>query len=51
MIRSIKKGCWLINYQLHNGKIVKLLSSSKGFQQRGWSYSGGGLGDGFTYRG
>lgn len=36
MVKSLKKGPWLINYEVHNGKVVHLLYSSKAFETRGW---------------
>lgn len=38
MVRSIKKGDWLINYEIEKLKVIKLLYSSKGFNERGWTY-------------
>ncbi|GAW93093.1 hypothetical protein [Calderihabitans maritimus] len=36
MVKSIKQGQWLINYEVHGEKIIKLLSAFKGIQEMGW---------------
>lgn len=38
MIRSIKKGPWLINYEIQSEKVIKLIFSTKAFEPRGWTY-------------
>lgn len=50
MVRSVKKGIWLINYEVSDSKVIRLLYSSKGFTERGWSYQGGVLNDGTAGR-
>ncbi len=50
MVRSVKKGPWLINYEVSNNKVIKLLYSSKGFIEKGWSYQGRVLSDGAAGR-
>lgn len=42
MVRSVKKGPWLINYEVQSRNLIKLLYSTKGFMDRGWSYREGG---------
>lgn len=41
MVRSVKKGPWLINYEVHGSKVVKIIYTSKSFEKRGWTYPGG----------
>lgn len=38
MIRSIKKGPWLINYEIQSEKVIRLIFSIKAFEPRGWTY-------------
>ena len=48
MVKSLKKGPWLINYEVHSRKVVLLLYSSKGFEPRGWLTYGGEEDDRFA---
>lgn len=50
MVRSIKKGPWLINYEIQKSKVVRLLYSSKGFEDRGWIDCGGKENDSLNSR-
>lgn len=45
MVRSVKKGPWLINYEVHGSKVVKIIYTSKYFEKRGWTYKGGNSDD------
>lgn len=35
-VKSIKRGQWLINYELENNKVIILNSAFKAFCQKGW---------------
>ena len=41
-IKSLKRVPWLINYELHGGKIIYLISACKGFElYKCWESKGG----------
>lgn len=41
MVRSIRRGPWLINYRIHGRKVIELLHASKRLEPKGWPQGGG----------